>query len=275
MKAPALDYLKPATVAEALTALGENEDARLLAGGQSLMPMLAMRLAPGGLLVDIGALPELKVLRVSGGIVEIGAAVTQDELLSWPPLAEHLPLLAAALPHVGHFQTRNRGTFGGSVAHAEPSSEQPLVVATLGGELVLQSSRGRRVLAAAEFFKGALATARRRDELLVEIRLPVRRPGEGFAFAEVSRRHGDFAVLAVAAAADAHAVRIGIGGAADTPVVRTLSVTLASAALDERLDVLAWEIGGRDDIHATARYRRELIRRLGRNTIEEALACRA
>lgn len=275
MKAPALDYLRPATVAEALAALAENDGARVLAGGQSLMPMLAMRLVPGGLLVDIGALPDLKELRVVGDVVEIGAAVTQDELLAWPPLAARVPLLARALPHVGHFQTRNRGTFCGSVAHAEPSSEQPLVVATLGGGLVLESAGGTRVLRAADFFTGALSTARRRNELLTKVRVPVARPGEGFAFAEVSRRHGDFAVLAVAVAADARTIRIGIGGAADTPVVRTIAADTVGAALDSRLDALAWEIGGHDDIHATARYRRELIRRLGRKTIEEALACRA
>ena len=149
MKPRPFDYVRPDTVEEALALLAEyGDDARILAGGQSLVPMLNLRLIDAGGLIDISRIAALDVIRDLGDKIEIGAAVTQNKLMAWPQLAQKLPLLAAALPFVGHFQTRNKGTVCGSIAHADPSSELPLALAVLGGEVVLRSQRGERVLAA-------------------------------------------------------------------------------------------------------------------------------
>ena len=151
MKPRRFDYARPDTVAEALALLAQHgEDAKVIAGGQSLMAMLNLRLLEPALLIDIARLAELDFIKVAGDKVEVGAAVTQNRLKDWPELAAKLPLLARALPFVGHFQTRNRGTVCGSIAHADPSSEIPLSLATLGGEVVLRSRRGTRTLAAAD-----------------------------------------------------------------------------------------------------------------------------
>ena len=178
MKPRRFDYVRPDNVAEALALLAQHgEDAKVLAGGQSLMAMLNLRLLEPSVLIDIARLAELDYIkvvgdRILGGKVEVGAAVTQNRLKDWPELAAKLPLLARALPFVGHFQTRNRGTVCGSIAHADPSSEIPLTLATLGGEVVLRSRRGTRTLAAADFQRGMLQTAREPDELITAVRFP-------------------------------------------------------------------------------------------------------
>src|SRR6516165_7267469 len=168
MKPRPFDYLRPDTVEEALALLADyGDDARILAGGQSLVPMHNLRIVEVEALIDISRIAALDAIRDLGDRIEIGAAVTQNKLLAWPQLAEKLPLVAAALPFVGHFQTRNKGTVCGSMAHADPSSELPLVLALLGGEIVLRSRRGERVLAAGDFQKDMLTTARAPDELIV------------------------------------------------------------------------------------------------------------
>src|ERR1700683_4603882 len=167
MKPRPFDYARPDTVEEALALLAEyGDEARVLAGGQSLVPMLNLRLIELGMLIDISRLVALDVVRDLGDTIEIGAAVTQNTLMAWPQLKQKLPLVAAALPFVGHFQTRNKGTVCGSIAHADPSSELPLTLAVLGGTVVLRSARGERVLAAADFQKDMLTTARADDELI-------------------------------------------------------------------------------------------------------------
>jgi len=268
------DYVRPDTVEEALDVLAEHgEDARILAGGQTLMAMLNLRVVDAAVLVDITRVPELDCIRELEGSIEVGAAVTQNALLAWPPLAHKLPLLSAVLPFVGHFQTRNRGTVCGSIAHADPASEIPLALAVLAGEVVLRSRRGTRVVAANEFQKGMLMTAREGDELITAVRFPVR--AGAAAFREVSRRHGDFAIIAVAAIAeDTDHVRIGVGGAADRPAVRRIRASDASAVRDA-IERLAWELRGHDDIHATAHMRRDLLRRIGPLVVREALQCAA
>jgi 2-furoyl-CoA dehydrogenase FAD binding subunit len=271
------DYYRPDTVAEALALLAEHgEEARVIAGGQSLMAMLNLRLAAPSALIDIAQLEELAYCRESGGHLEIGAAFTQARLFDHPGLAQSVPLLAQALPHVGHFQTRNRGTICGSLAHGDPSSELPLCLATLEGEVVLRSLRGERVLSAADFQTGLLATARAPDELVVAARYPLRRPGAGYAFAEVARRHGDFAIVSLAASAHEGRLRLGVGGVADRPAAREWERAPDQAPddqLGEALNAFAWALGGEDDIHASARYRRDIVRRLGRKVLEEAVAC--
>src|SRR5580658_2905825 len=168
MKPRPFDYARPDTVEEVTALLAEyGDDARILAGGQSLIAMLNLRLIDPAVLVDIAQIAELDAIRDCGNTIEIGAAVTQNKLMAWPGLSQKLPLVAAALPFVGHFQTRNKGTVCGSVAHADPSSELPLTLAMLGGQVVLRSQkRGERVIAAEAFQEDMLTTARAADELI-------------------------------------------------------------------------------------------------------------
>jgi 2-furoyl-CoA dehydrogenase FAD binding subunit len=278
MKPRRFDYVRPDNVAEALALLAQyGEEAKVMAGGQSLMAMLNLRLLEPAVVIDIARLSELDYVRVVGEKIEVGAAVTQNRLKDWPELAAKLPLLARALPFVGHFQTRNRGTVCGSIAHADPSSEIPLSLATLGGEVVLRSRRGTRTLAAADFQRGMLQTAREPDELITAVRFPIH-AGARVAFHEVARRHGDFAMVAVAAwvqsGAGGSTVKVGIGGVADRPAVRSLRLNRGDAA-KSAFEALAWELEGYDDIHATARLRRDLLRRVGPAVVEEALRCAA
>jgi 2-furoyl-CoA dehydrogenase FAD binding subunit len=272
MKPRPFDYLRPDTVEEAVAALAEHgEAARVLAGGQSLMAMLNLRLIEPAVLVDIARVAELAEIRETGGAIEVGAAVTQNRLMAWPGLAEKLPLLAAAFPFVGHFQTRNKGTVCGSVAHADPSSEIPLVLAMLGGEVVLRSRQGSRTIAAGAFQRGMLTTAREPDELVTAVRFPLQRQRR-VAFREVARRHGDFAIVAVAAVVDGGRIRIGVGGVADRPATRDIAT---DADLGEAINALAWELEGYEDIHATPRMRRDILRRIAPQVIDEASRCAA
>jgi 2-furoyl-CoA dehydrogenase FAD binding subunit len=275
MKPARFDYIRTGTLAEAHAALAEDgDDAHIIAGGQSLVPMLSMRMARPAVLVDIMHLSELANVEVKGNAIRVGAGVRQATLLAWPELAERQPLLAAALPWVGHAQTRSRGTVCGSVAHADPSAEIPLVLLALRGGVELSSQRERRHVAAEEFFTGLLSTARRDNELIEAIDIPCRLAGDGYAFREFARRHGDFAIVACAAIAHADGVRLAIGGVADVPTARDFP-DIGGDALDDALDEFAGELEPRDDLHATADYRRALVRRLGRATIEEARRCRA
>ena len=276
MKPRPFDYIRPDTIEEAVALLAEyGEGARVLAGGQSLVPMLNLRIVEAEALIDVSRIGALDVIRDRGDTIEIGAAVTQNKLMAWPQLKQKLPLVAAALPHVGHFQTRNKGTVCGSIAHADPSSELPLTLALLGGEVVLKSQRGERMLAANEFQKDMLTTARAPDELIAAVRFPVANGKwieRGVAFREVARRHGDFAIVAVAALAEnKNAVRLGVGGMTGKPAVRRIAAKESTAA------IAAWadELEGYEDLHASAAMRRDLFRNLAPLAIEEAIRCAA
>jgi 2-furoyl-CoA dehydrogenase FAD binding subunit len=274
MKPPRFDYIRAATLAEAHAALAEGGDeARVIAGGQSLVPMLSMRLARPAALVVIMHLPDLAHIDLNNGVMRVGAAVQQAALLAWPQLAERQPLLAAGLPWVGHAQTRSRGTVCGSIAHADPSAEIPLILLALEGFVALSSQTTRRRLRAGEFFTGLMSTARKDDELIEAVEFPCRTAGHGYAFREFARRHGDFAIVACAVIAHKRGVRLAIGGVGDYPLARDFP-DIDGAALDDALDQFAAELDARDDLHATADYRRALVRRLGRATIEEARRCR-
>ena len=274
MKPPRFDYVWASSVGEAIEVLAEHgDDARVLAGGQSLVAMLNMRLVTPAVIVDISRVPDLAGIVYTEDVVEIGAAVTQAAVERSDGLSAHLPLVARALPFVGHYQTRARGTVCGSLAHADPSSELPLCLATLDGEVVLRSSRGTRVMTASEFQQDVLTTACEPDEMIVAVRFPVRVSGEGYAFTEFGIRHGDFAIVAVAALASTGRVRVGIGGCSDRPHVVEFP-PLEGDALAERLNALAWSLPFDDDHHASARYRRDLVRILGRQTVEAAMRCR-
>lgn len=272
MKPRPFDYIRPETVEEAVTLLAEyGDDARILAGGQSLVPMLNLRIVDADALIDISRIPGLDLIRDLGDRIEIGAGVTQNKLLAWPQLAEKLPLVAAALPHVGHFQTRNKGTVCGSIAHADPSSELPLALAVLGGEIVLKSQRGERVLTAKDFQKDMLTTARAGDELIAAVRFPAGN-GAGVAFREVARRHGDFAIIAVAAVVEnKNTVRLGVGGMAGKPMVRAIAADGAADAARKWAD----ELEGYEDMHASAAMRRDLFRNLAPLAVTEAIRCAA
>ena len=268
MKPRPFDYARPDTVSEALALLAEyGDEARILAGGQSLMAMMNLRLADPAMLIDIARIEELTHIRDLGHAIEVGAAVTQNTLLAWPDLKAKLPLLAVALPNVGHFQTRNKGTVCGSIAHADPSSEIPLSFALLAGEVVLKKNGGERVLKAKDFQLDMLTTAREPDELIAAVRFPVH--GKGVAFREVARRHGDFAMIAVAAVVDGKGkTRLGVGGVASKPVVCDISG-------DGDVAKLAAELEGYEDLHASAELRRDLLRNLGPLVIAEAERCAA
>lgn len=275
MKPPLFDYVRVERAEEAAAALAQyGEDARILAGGQSLMAVLNMRLAQPSLLIDISRSAPLAGLGVSHGRLCIGAAVTQGKVQDMPGLARDVPLLALAFPHISHFQIRNRGTVAGSIAHADPSAELPLCLLALKGEVVLRRLKGKRVVQAADFFTGMLMTARRPEELVEEIRFPVAAPGTGYGFEEFSMRHGDFAVCAVAAAVDAGSLRIAVGGVADRPTACDLPV-LAGGDLDDALNDVAWSLEARDEPQASAQLRRQLVRTLGRRAVEQALENRA
>ena len=278
MKPAPFDFIRAESVEEALGVLrNEGTDARILAGGQSFMPMLNMRLARPKVLVDIMHLMALAQVNHSNGEIVIGAGVRQARLLATDDLARSLPLVAQALPYSGHVQTRSRGTVCGSIAHADPSAELPLCLVALRGHVHLRSASRRRKLPAAEFFTGVMATARADDELVEAVSFPVAEGSankEGTAFREVARRHGDFAIVACAARVCDEGIRLAVGGVADVPVARDFP-RLDGSALDDALNTLAWDLDARDDVHASARYRRELVRRIGRATIREAEQCRA
>jgi 2-furoyl-CoA dehydrogenase FAD binding subunit len=275
MKPARFDYIRAGDMAEAHAALAEHgNDARIIAGGQTLLPMLSMRLVRPKVVVDIMHLRGLRDITADRNDIRVGAGVRQAELLAWLGLAESLPLLKAALPWVGHAQTRSRGTVCGSVAHADPSAEIPLCLIALDGAVELSSRRARRRVKADEFFTGMMSTARADNELIEAVRIPKRQADTGYAFQEFGRRHGDFAIVACAAVVSETNVRLAIGGVADKPELRDFGA-LDGKALDDALDAFAWTLDARDDLHATARYRRELVRQMGRTTIDEARRCRA
>jgi 2-furoyl-CoA dehydrogenase FAD binding subunit len=269
MKPAAFNYVRAESLEEALEVLRrEGSDARVIAGGQSLMPMLNMRLAKPKTLIDIMRLPALARVDWKAGNVTIGAGVRQATLLDWAELPRALPLAALALPWTGHVQTRSRGTVCGSVAHADPSAELPLALCALGGSVHLRSAKRRRRVAAKDFFTGMMATDRADDEMIEAVAFP---SGQGrCAFREVARRHGDFAIVACAAVATKEGVRLAVGGVADMPVARDFP-RLENSALDDALNAFAYDLDARDDVHATGRYRRDLVRMIGAELVREVL----
>ena len=275
MKPASFDFLCPDTLEEALAALSQGgSEARVIAGGQSLVPMLNMRLARPALLVDIMRLEALRRIETSGDEISVGAGVRQAELETWTSLGRDLPLLAAVFPWIGHVQTRSRGTVCGSIAHADPSGELPLSLVTLDGSVSLRGHKQKRRVKADDFFIGMMATDLAEGEMIEAVHFPRARPGSGYAFREVGRRHGDFAIVACAAVADERGLRLGIAGVDDRPRVFSLP-PLDDSQFDDAINDIAWSLNARDDFHASARYRRDLVRSLGRETLKEASRCRA
>ena len=284
MKPPRFDYLLPRSLDEALGLLAQHgEEAKILAGGQSLVPLLNFRLIRPTYLVDVNEISGLDGIRVEDGRLGIGALTRQRAAEASAVVRERCPLLAEAMPHIGHVQIRNRGTVGGSLAHADPAGELPAVVAALDGELVLRSRRGERRLTPEQFFVGYLTTATEPDELLVEARVAVTPPRTGTAFMEVSRRHGDFALVGVAAivTVDAGGVctacAIALTGVGPTPVVARdaaralVGVKPTAEAYDDVGRRVASALRPDSDLHASADYRKHLGGVLTRRALARAV----
>lgn len=284
MKPAPFEYFNPMTVPEALALLAEHgEEAKVLAGGQSLVPLMNFRLARPKVLIDLNRIPSLAYIREADGGLAIGAMTRQRAVERSPVVRERCPLLFEAMPLVGHVQIRNRGTIGGSLAHADPAAELPAVVTALKGELVVQGPTGQRVVRPEDFFVTYLTTTLRPDELLVEIRLPALRPRTGWAFLEISRRHGDFALVGAAAlitldgdgvCTDAAVAFTGVG-----PVPATVEAA-TRPLIGGRPDPRAFQAAARrvaeslqpdSDIHASADYRKHVAGVLTERAFKRAL----
>ena len=280
VKPASFDYVRARTLDEALAAL--DADTKILAGGQSLVPMLTMRLVRPARLVDINAIPGLDGVRARpGGGLEIGALTRHTDLLAAPLVQEQAPLLAAATAHVGHRAIRNRGTLGGSLAHADPAAELPAALLALDASVVIVGHGGRRRVALDELVVGALTTTLAAAEILVQVEIPDAR-GTGWGFAEVARRPGDFALAGVAAVMRAtsgrcEAVRLVAFGAGDRPVrLRTAEAAIAGRPVSAELGCRAAAEVSADcrppsDVHASAEYRTHLVGVLTEQAIGDAV----
>jgi carbon-monoxide dehydrogenase medium subunit len=271
MKPAPFAYLRPSTLEEALTALAGEQGAKVLAGGQSLVPLLSMRLAAPSTLVDINALPDLGDVTCDASGVRIGSLARHAEVLASTEAAEVQPLLAMALSHVAHPTIRNRGTTVGSLVHADAAAEMPMVLRLLEGSVDVASVRGRRTIPAAELFAGPLESTLAHDEIAVEAFFPALAPGGGVAFREIARRHGDYALVGVAALVETDGgevvkARLGYVSVSDVPVV--VDVT---DALDDPAATALAELEPADDIHATADYRAHLVRVLTPRVLADAI----
>jgi len=283
MKPAQFDYYDPSTLTEALSLLAQfGETARPLAGGQSLVPMMNMRLARPSQLIDLNRVSELDYLKVDDGELRIGAMTRQRTIERSAIVTERWPLLSDATRYIGHVQIRNRGTVGGSLAHAFPSAELPLVMTALDASLILRSSQEERIVAAREFFLDAMTTAMSTGELLVEIRVPAPPAGALWAFQEISRRYGDFALMGVAVllTLDTNGVinRARLVFTSSTPhLSRIAEGELVGEKPNENLfrqvaSSAAAELETQSDIHATAEYRKHVAAVLARRVLEQAAA---
>jgi carbon-monoxide dehydrogenase medium subunit len=282
MKLPHFDYEAPTTVSEAVALLAEHlDEASVLAGGQSLIPLLAMRLAHPEVLIDINGVAELSGVSAADGWVAIGAMTREYVAEESQTVADTVPLLAAALPLIGHEAIRSRGTIGGSLAHADPAAELPAVARALDAEFVVRGQSGERVVPAAEWFEGFLTTSRRPDELLVAVRFPTAEPGTGISFQEVARRHGDFAIVGLAASltlsdgaiSDA---RLAFSGVSDVPV-RAVGAEDFLAGEGPSLELFEEaarratdDLDPPADLHGSSEYRRKVAAALVRRGLRSA-----
>jgi aerobic carbon-monoxide dehydrogenase medium subunit len=282
MKLPQVEYEAPKTVSEALELLAEHlDEASVLAGGQSLIPLLALRLAHPAVLIDINGIAELSGASAADGQVAIGAMTREYLAEESATVADAVPLLAAALPLIGHEAIRSRGTIGGSLAHADPAAELPAVARALDAEFVVRGQSGERVIPAAEWFEGYLTTSRRPDELLVEVRFPAAGRGTGISFQEVARRHGDFAIVGLAtsltlsegAISDA---RLAFAGVSDVPVRAVDAEDLlvgerpSTELFDEAARRATDDIDPPADLHGSSEYRKKVAAALVRRGLRAA-----
>jgi aerobic carbon-monoxide dehydrogenase medium subunit len=272
MKLPPFEYSCPKSLSEAVALLAAHGgEAKPLAGGQSLVPMLAFRIAAPALVVDLRKLKELRQIGISNQGVTLGAMVRWRDILDDARLRTAHPLLVTAVEHVAHYQIRNRGTVGGSIAHADPAAEMPGIAVTCEAEIVAAGKAGARTIAAADFFRGPLTTALRPDEIVTEIRMPPWPGHRRFGFAEFARRRGDFALAGAALFYDrdsggkAHNAHVGVIGVADRPLRLTAVENILNGSAIEAKTIAAAAAAGSaavdppDDIHAGGAYRRALV----------------
>ena len=284
MKPPVFEYTAVGSIAEAVAELGQHGDAaKLLAGGQSLVPLLNMRLATPERLIDLNRVAELAYITVRGGGLAIGAMTRQRAVERSALAAQHVSLLADALPWVGHFQIRNRGTLGGSLSHADPAAELPAVALCLDARFTARGPAGERTLAAGEFFRTQLTTALAPTELLTEVWFPASPRGSGSAWVELARRHGDYALVGVGvvvtlAGDRIREARLALTGVGDRPLrareaeARLAGESLTPSVLAEAAEALRGAIDPGSDIHATAAYRRHVAGVLAGRAIRLAVA---
>lgn len=264
MKPPVFSYAAPATIDECLALKAEHgEDARFIAGGQSLMPLLNLRMVRPAVIIDLGKVRDLAYWRREGEEIAIGAMLRQRKLEQDKELAAALPLLAEAVQQIGHPATRSRGTIVGSLCHADPAAELPVCALLLKAQIVLASTKGRRIVAAEDFLTDALSTSIKDDELVEQVRIPAGRKDTGYAFLELARRHGDFALISVAACVSPNPARVAIGGLGAAP--EAFDVDGRNIAAEAQR--IAQGLQPPTDLHATAEYRRALAQTL----IERAL----
>lgn len=272
MKPAAFDYFRPDTIEEAVGLLSRYDgEAKVLAGGQSLVPLMNFRLAQPTCLIDVSRIDDLCYISESNGSLAIGSMVRQSAVEDSDLVRRKCPLLAEATEWIGHKTTRNRGTIGGSLVHADPSAEYPAVAVALDGELKVRGPEGERVIQAQDFFITVCTTALAPDEIVTEVRLPVMQTGSGWAFVELNRRHGDYAIVGAAAALslDGHGlcsdVRIALVGVGETPVrcqaaeAALKRNTPTRESIKEVSDLCAASVEPRDDLHASAAYKRAMV----------------
>jgi CO/xanthine dehydrogenase FAD-binding subunit len=284
MKPPVFEYHAPTSVDEAIALLTRyGGDGKILAGGQSLMPLLNFRLSRPAAIVDLNGIGSLAYVREDDGVIRFGAMTRQRTIEFSDVVRQRLPLLTEATALVGHLPIRTRGTIGGSLAHADPSAEYPAVLAALDGTVVVRGPRGERTLRPNELFQSYLTTSLGSDDVLVEVRLPAMAPGSGFAFEEFSRRHGDFAIVGIAAmlVGDRErctTARLATAGANPVPLrLRSAEEILerdglSDAAIDAAAALAAELVDPDSDIHASAAYRRNLARVLTGRALRRAKA---
>jgi carbon-monoxide dehydrogenase medium subunit len=270
-------YTKARTLKQAVALLGKHKgDARLLAGGQSLIATLNMRLSAPDLLIDINGIKGLDAIARKGKFVEIGALARHADVERSPLIAKHAPLLARAMPHIGHPAIRNRGTFGGSIAFADPAAELPACLVALNGEVEIAGPKGKRKVKADAFFKGLFETALKAREVLTAVRVPAADKNSRVGFAELSRRHGDYAMVGLAASARADGdglkdVRLAFFGVGDRPV-RAQKAEAALAKGDVEAAVAALDLEPQDDVQASGAVKKHLagvlLRRVAKQLME-------
>jgi carbon-monoxide dehydrogenase medium subunit len=283
MKLPPFEYACPSTIDEVVALLAaHNGEAKVIAGGQSLVPMLAFRLAQPSMLVDLRKLPGLREIKIGADGVRLGALVRWRDILDDKRLDTAHPLLKTAVSHVAHYQIRNRGTVGGSLAHADPASEMPCIAVTCDAEIAVTGKAGSRTIKAADFLRGALSTALEPDEVITQVHLPAWPAGRRFGFQEFARRRGDFALAGIALTYDPDATgkagnaHIGVFGVGD----HARRLPSAEAALNGKVvdDALAEQVGAaaasevdpQEDIHASAPYRRALTGTMAERALKAA-----
>jgi carbon-monoxide dehydrogenase medium subunit len=272
-------YAKARSLAEAIERLGDDGEARILAGGQSLIATLNLRLSRPTLLIDINGVPGLDGIAASDGVLEIGALVRHAQAERSEAVARHAPLVAAAIPHIGHPAIRNRGTIGGSIAFADPAAELPACLVALDGEVVIAGPRAERTVTADDFFKDLFATALGAGEVIKAIRIPAAQPVSRHGFAELARRHGDYAMVGLAATARADGakladVRLAFFGVGSTPLrARKAEAALAAGDPDAAVAALGADLDPPDDVQGTGAVKRHLagvlLRRVVRQLAEQ------